>query len=104
ADIVIIQALSNSVEVGVYSAAVKMSEMLYFAPNAFMSGVFPAILRARASSDTTEYRRVLQHYIDRVCWLGIAAGISISALSSPIILILFGGDFVDAVPVLALLA
>jgi O-antigen/teichoic acid export membrane protein len=103
-DIVIIQAMMGSVEVALYSAAVKVSELLYFAPNAFMSGVFPVLLHAREAGDPDEYRRVIQRYLDRAFWAGAVVAIGLAALSTPIILILFGARFEDAVPVLTVLA
>lgn len=104
ADIVIIQAMLGSTEVGLYSAAVKVSELLYFAPNAFMSGVFPALLRARSSGGTAAYRVVIQRFLDRSFWSGVGVAVALMSLSAPIIHILFGQRFDEAVPALVVLA
>ncbi|RZI95832.1 MAG: hypothetical protein EOO67_01780, partial [Microbacterium sp.] len=104
ADIVVIQAMLGSVEVALYSAAVKVSELLYFAPNAFMSGVFPALLQARSTGDVGAYHRVIQRYLDRAFWAGVLLACVLASLSTPIILILFGLRFEEAIPVLLVLA
>lgn len=104
ADIVIIQAMLGSTEVGLYSAAVKVSELLYFAPNAFMSGVFPTLLQARASGNQAAYRNAIQRYLDRSFWAGVAVAIALVSLSAPIIQILFGARFEGAIPALMVLA
>jgi O-antigen/teichoic acid export membrane protein len=42
--------------VGIYSAAVRISEVWYFVPIAIVASVFPAILEAKKRSETQYYQ------------------------------------------------
>ena len=50
-DQIMVANLSGYVEVGVFSAAVRLTELWYFIPVALMTALFPMMVTARASGD-----------------------------------------------------
>lgn len=87
--------------VGIYSAAVRISEVWYFIPMMIVASVFPAILEAKKRSEV-EYLQRLQRLYDLMVWLSLAIALPMTFLSTPIILALFGPDYVESGPVLAI--
>ena len=87
--------------VGVYSAAVRVSEVWYFIPTTIVASVFPAILKARNSSEEQYYKK-LQHLFDLMLWLSIGIALPMTFLSESVIKILFGETYLDASPILSI--
>lgn len=88
--------------VGVYAAAVRISEMWYFVPGALIASVFPALLQSKRQSETL-YRKRLQRLFNLLVLISYAFAIPISLFSGIIIRVIFGPDFADSAPVLAIL-
>ncbi|HPE59898.1 MAG TPA: flippase [Thiolinea sp.] len=87
--------------VGIYSAAVRISEVWYFIPMMIVASVFPAILEAKKRNEAQYYQR-LQHLYDLMVWLSIAVAMPMTFLSTPIVTLLFGEAFAASGPVLAI--
>jgi O-antigen/teichoic acid export membrane protein len=87
--------------VGIYSAAVRVSEVWYFIPMMITASVFPAILEAKKCSEVQYYQR-LQHLYDLMVWLSLAVALPMTFLSTPIVTLLFGEAFATSGPVLAI--
>lgn len=87
--------------VGVYSAAVKVSELWYFMPVAISSSVTPVILKAREISQQKYYEQ-LQKTFYLMVNLSYLVSIPITFLSPTIILTLFGKDYVDSIQILSI--
>jgi O-antigen/teichoic acid export membrane protein len=86
--------------VGVYSAAVRVSEVWYFIPMAIVASVFPAIIAAKNRGEAVYYKR-LQELYDLMVLLALAVAIPMTFLSGPAIVLLFGPDYHLAGAVLA---
>jgi O-antigen/teichoic acid export membrane protein len=98
-DQVMIQHAINSSAVGIYDAAVKLSEIWGFFPGVFIASLFPAIINAR----TRDHRE----YIKRFWTLGLfsvgLAGVIASAvfIFAPLIIaLIFGPQFIESSSVL----
>ncbi|BDD86887.1 flippase [Desulfofustis limnaeus] len=87
--------------VGIYSAAVRISEIWYFVPMAIVASVFPAILEAKNRGEKQYYDR-LQHLYDLMVWLAIAVALPMTFLSTAIVTLLFGDAYTQAGSVLAI--
>lgn len=87
--------------VGIYSAAVRISEVWYFVPMAIVMSVFPSILDAKMRSEQLYYERLQQLY-DLMVWLSIAVAVPMTFLGPPIIVLLFGDPYVHSGQVLVI--
>lgn len=87
--------------VGIYSAAVKISEVWYFIPMTIVASVFPSIIEAKKQGEARYYQR-LQKLSDLMFLLALAGAIPMTFLSDWIIVFLFGNAYLFAGSVLAI--
>lgn len=87
--------------VGIYSAAVRISEVWYFVPMAIASSVFPAILGAKKRDETLYYKR-LQRLFDLMTWVSLVVAITVTFLSEYVVVLLFGDAYKAAGVVLTI--
>lgn len=87
--------------VGIYSAAVRISEVWYFIPMAIVASVFPAILEAKKRSETQYYAR-LQRLYDLMVIISVSVAVPMTFLATPIVTLLFGDAYSESGPVLAI--
>lgn len=87
--------------VGIYSAAVRISEVWYFVPMAIVSSVFPSIIEAKKNSVTLYYQR-MQWLYDVMVVLALSVAVPMTFLSNWIVSLLFGKAYEQAGAVLAI--
>lgn len=87
--------------VGIYSAAVRISEVWYFIPMVVVASVFPAILEAKKRSEDEYHNKLLNLYKLMVA-IGLAVAVPMTFLAEPIVVLLFGPAYVAAGAVLAI--
>ena len=87
--------------VGVYSAALRISEVWYFIPIMIVASVFPAILKAKKVSEEQYYKR-LQKLYDLMVLISVGVAVPMSFLSTPIVTLLFGEAYHGAGTILAI--
>jgi PST family polysaccharide transporter len=90
----------DQAEVGIYAAAVRISEVWYFIPGAVISSVAPALIHAK-KSDPSLYARRTQQLFSSLAILGYAVAIPVSLLAGPLVRLLYGAGFSAAGPTLA---
>lgn len=98
-DQVMIGRMLGTVEVGLYTAAVKLTEIWYFMPGMICSSLFPAIINAK-KTDEGVYRRRLRNLYWLMIVISIVIAVPISLLAKPLILFLFGTKYLLSVPIL----
>ena len=87
--------------VGLYSAAVRISEAWYFIPMAVVASVFPAIIEAKKKSEKLYYDR-LQKLYDFMVLVSVSVALSVTFTATWIIQSLFGRAYEDASTVLSI--
>ena len=102
-DQVMIGRMLGETAVGIYSAAVRVVEVLYFIPSIISTSLFPAIVNAKKIGAELYRRRVKNFYI-LVFVLAVVLALPISWLSGFIIHFLFGPAYASAAPVLRVYA
>lgn len=100
-DVVMLQQMAGEHEVGVYAAATKISEIWYFLPSIVVASVSPAIIKAH-SLDSYQYISRLRQLYFVMAWLAIGIAAPLSLMSDTIVNLLFGRDFAEAAPILAI--
>ena len=99
-DQIMIGQMLGDKEVGLFSVAVKLSEVWYFIPMAIISSVFPAIIAAK-QQDEAIYLQRLQKLYDLMVMLAVSVAIPLTFLSNWLIFIMFGETYLQAGTVLA---
>jgi PST family polysaccharide transporter len=99
-DQIMLGEMIDDAEVGIYSAAVRISELWYFIPVAIVSSVAPAIASAK-KADEEQYQRRVQQLLYTMALFGYAVAIPISLISGPLVRLLYGNEFAGAGAVLA---
>jgi O-antigen/teichoic acid export membrane protein len=94
-DQVMLQEMSGSAELGIYSVAVRLSEVWIFIPNAIYWSVYPSIVRAKLVSDELFYER-LQKFYNLVALLSYAIAIPMTLCSHWLVDSLFGAAYTKA--------
>lgn len=94
-DKIMIGQILNQTEVGFYSVAVAICGMWTFIPQAFINSGRPIIMKLKDVNPNQYLTRLKQLYFF-IFWLGVLFAIFISVFSKPIILILYGSDFLNA--------
>jgi len=98
-DEVMLRHLAGPEAVGVYAAAVKLSELGYFVPTALAASVLPALLRVRA--DAAEYARRQQQYYDLSAGLAYGFAVPCTLLAPWLVAWAYGERYAGAAPILA---
>ena len=98
-DKVMLGFLTSDYGVGIYSAAARITEASYFIPVAISISLFPYILKSK-NINLEEYKNRLQLIYSFYTWLSIFMSIIIYLIAFPLIDILYGKAYIQAVDVL----
>lgn len=98
-DQVMIKEMLDERAVGIYSAAVRISEAWYFVPVVITSSLFPAVLNAKKVSEELYYDRLSRLY-GMMFWLSIGVALPMTFFSDWIINFFYGQQFQEAGKVL----
>ncbi|MEF3279767.1 MAG: flippase [Elusimicrobiota bacterium] len=101
-DQVMIKYMLGEKSVGLYSAAVRLSEIWYFIPTIITTSVFPAIVNAKKVDINLYYQRILNLY-GFIGWAFIILSVIITFLSTFVIVKLYGMPYYAAKDVLMIL-
>ncbi len=91
-DQVMLERMAGTTAVGLYSAAVRLSELFYFVPMAIASSVLPSIIRARALGPEIYLGR-LQKYFTLSAVMAVAIALPISLSSGWVTHVLYGSQY-----------
>ncbi len=100
-DQLMIGQIIGDAEVGVYSAAVKISELWYVIPMAIANSVFPSIVKARQASQQSYYEQI-QKVLDFLAILSYAVILIVSLTSHQIINLMYGNEYAEAGTILVI--
>ncbi|MES3002261.1 MAG: flippase [Pseudomonadota bacterium] len=100
-DVVMLKQMANSYEVGVYSVAVRITELLYVLPTIFVASASPAIIESHQASRPMYLARMRQLYAAGF-WFAAAVSLALVIFAQPVIDITFGRNYSDAAAVLAI--
>jgi len=100
-DQVMLREMVGEKEVGIYSTAVRLSEVWYYVPFAISASVFPYLVRTRELSRDT-YRRRFQQLFDILVGIAIVVAVVVTIFSSWIVRVIFGGAYTSAGVILAI--
>ena len=85
---------------GLYSAAVRISEMWYFVPLTLIASLHPVITAAKNRSES-DYLRTLQTTLSLVTGISLTVAIPMTFASGWVMTLLYGAEYAGAGPILA---
>jgi len=91
-DQIMIKEMLGEYDVGIYSAAVRLSEAWYFFPTLITASLFPAILNAKKINKSLYYSR-LQNLYTFMVLVSLAVAIPVTFLNDIIVSVLYGPRF-----------
>ena len=94
-DQVMLGSLAGDRVLGVYSAAVRLSEVWYFLPGVIVSSVLPTIVRSKKIDEQLYYDR-LQRLFNLMVFLSYIIILPLTVLADPIINLLYGPSYREA--------
>ena len=98
-DQVFLKHMIDTASVGLYDAAVRLSEVWYFIPNIVVAGLFPALMNAKKDSSELYAARARKLFLV-VTIFTIGSAFLTTLFARPIVLIVFGSEFSAASSVL----
>ncbi len=101
ADQVLLTLLRGPAENGIYAAAQRLSEILYFVPTAVAAAANAGLLRLHAENPV-RYAARLERLFRLLVWTAIGLAVPLSIFAGPITRTLFGPGFAASAPVLSL--
>jgi O-antigen/teichoic acid export membrane protein len=100
-DQIMIKEMLGEREVGVYSAAVRLSEAWYFVPVIITTSLFPAVLNTR-KINLDLYNKRLQRLYTIMVYIAVGVALPITFMAKDIVLILYGAQYQEAGIVLSI--
>lgn len=100
-DQVMLKFLTNDFNVGVYDAAIRISEIWYFIPSLIIGSVFPAIINSRMVHVGLFKERMKKLY-SLMFYMSIAVALPISLFSDTIMRVIYGNSFIQGSGVLSI--
>jgi len=98
-DQIMIKEMLGAKEVGLYAAAVKLSEAWYFIPMAIASSLYPAIINARVYQKEVYYQKI-QNLFDLMVWIAVSIALPTTFLSTLVVEFLYGKEYLGSSSVL----
>lgn len=94
--------IAGETAVGIYAAAATVSSLWVFVPNSLIESARPVVMTAKSNNEGVYVKRYKQ-LLCSIIWLGVVASVMITVLSKPIIIIIFGNQYIESIGVLAIL-
>jgi PST family polysaccharide transporter len=101
-DQVMLGQMAAQSEVGIYSAAVKVSETWYFVPAAISMSVLPFLVQGKALGADV-YRTRVQQLFDFLVWISLGVAVVVTFAAHFAIVLVFGEPYARAGTMLAIL-
>jgi PST family polysaccharide transporter len=99
-DQVMLGEMLDTTAVGLYSAAVRISEVWYFIPTSIVASISPALIKAKDVSPAL-YNKRLGDLFRLMAGIALAIAIPMTFLSDRIVKLLYGAAYNGAGPILA---
>lgn len=103
-DSVILGFLTNAMQVGFYTTAVKLSKILIMMLAAFTTVLVPPLSLAFKEDRFQDAKHLLQKSFDYVAFIGVPLSVGLFIIAKPLILLFSGSSFLPAVNALRLLS
>jgi O-antigen/teichoic acid export membrane protein len=100
-DQVMLGQMTSASEVGIYSVAVRFSEVWYIFPNLIVASYFPSLLKSK-ERNYKEYTSRLQKMYDMLAVSALIIAVSVTMVSYPLITLLYGDVYKGSAVILSI--
>lgn len=100
-DQIMLGQLTTNYEVGIYSAASRLSEVFYFLPSIIVISLYPKLLQLR-TSNPDQYKSRFQMLLDLLVLISLPVATFFTIYGSFVVQILFGHDYLKSANVLVI--
>ena len=100
-DQIMLAAILDTKSVGLYSAALRVSESFFAVATIFSVALFPTILKLRQRS-TADFEAAMVQLFRGLFLIGLAITIVLNLFADQLVIGLFGAEFAEAAPILRL--
>lgn len=97
-DTTMVGLLSNDYHVGLYAAATKINKIVISLVVSMGSVLLPRLSYLIGNKDTESFNKLINSYLDGVLLLAFPCCIGLTILAEPIIVLLSGNKFIEAIP------
>lgn len=101
-DVLVISSLINTTQVGWYGSASRLFGTMMFFPVILTTAIFPSLTRAYAHTPNS-LPRIIQKSFNLMLILSTPIGMCLLFIAKPLVILLYGNDFSQSGPVLAIL-
>ena len=101
-DQVMLREMVSDEVVGIYSTAVRISEVWYLIPIAVVTSIFPELIKSKGLGEAI-YRERLQNLYDFLAWTAIPVVLFLTFFASRVIVMLYGEPYAGGGVILAIL-
>jgi len=101
-DQVMLREMVSEEAVGIYSTAVRISEVWYFLPVIVSTSLFPELVKSKQVGEGV-YRSAYQKVYDFLAWTSMPVVLALTFLAGPVIRLLYGDAFAAGGIILAIL-
>lgn len=101
-DQVMLREMVSEEAVGVYSTAVRVSEVWYFLPVIVTTSLFPELVKSKQVGEKV-YRSAFQKVYDFLVWTAMPVVLALTFLAGPVIRMLYGDAYAGGGIILAVL-
>jgi len=102
-DILMLSWITTDLHTGLYAVAVRLSVAFSMIPLGFSGAFFPVISRL-AYKDKDEFNKIFSFYYRILVLSGVGVSVFFIGFAEEIIVLLFGDQYIDAVPTLTILS
>jgi len=103
-DTVLIYKLFGADQTGLYASAYKFFDLVGFFPSVVSFSLYPILARLMAQNATMQVRETIEKYFRFLVAIALPLGVAGSLLALPLVIVLAGPKFLEAVTSLAILA
>lgn len=101
-DQIMLGSMVDTIAVGLYSSATRISEVWYFIPTAIASSVAPSIYQAKRDGNESLYYQRIFRLLRVLNFIAIFIALPMTFLAKVLILSLYGQEFIGAGTILAI--
>lgn len=102
-DRLMLGSMADQGAVGIYSAAMTISNLWIFIPNALIDSARPLIMELKATGKNDDYQKRWRQLYAGIMWISIIAGIFFSIFSELVVMIIYGKAYAASTEVLKIL-